>query len=68
MKIKISETREINIDQILVLYKANKWSAAEKPTELRNALLNSHSLITAWDKEKLVGLGNAISDLSLIHI
>jgi len=28
--------------------------------------LNSHSLITVWDKEKLVGLGNAISDGYLV--
>lgn len=66
MNIKLSDTREINLDQILALYKANEWSAAEKPTELRNALLNSHSLITAWDNENLVGLGNAISDGYLV--
>jgi len=33
---------------------------------LRNALLNSHTLITTWDNEKLVGLGNAISDGYLV--
>lgn len=48
------------------LYKANEWSASGKPTELRNALLNSHSLITAWERDKLVGLGNAISDGFLV--
>ena len=66
MEIKLSETKEINTDQIVELYSANEWSSAEKPTELTNALLNSHSLITAWDKEKLVGLGNAISDGYLV--
>jgi len=66
MKIRLLETREIHIEQIIELYKANKWSSAEKPKELKNALLNSHSLITAWDNEKLVGLGNAISDGSLV--
>jgi len=62
MSIKISEMKDIQIEEIVALYKANGWSAAEKPTELFNALLNSHSLITAWDGNKLVGLGNAISD------
>lgn len=66
MNIKISETRNISIEQILELYKANGWSAAEKPTELRNGLLNSHSLISAWDNDKLVGIGNAISDGYLV--
>lgn len=66
MDIKISETRDIKIEEIVTLYKANGWSSAEKPTELYNALLNSHSLITAWDGNKLVGLGNAISDGYLV--
>jgi len=66
MDIKISETRDIEIEEIIALYKANGWSSAEKPTGLYNALLNSHSLITAWDGNKLIGLGNAISDGYLV--
>lgn len=60
--ITISETREINIEDILILYKANEWSSANKPNELYKGLLNSETLITAWEGTKLVGLGNAISD------
>jgi len=60
--ITISETKEINIEDILILYKANEWSSANKPNELYNALTNSETLITAWEGKKLVGLGNAISD------
>jgi GNAT superfamily N-acetyltransferase len=62
MNIEILETREINLEDIVVLYKENEWSSANKPNELYNALLNSETLITAWEGEKLVGLGNAISD------
>ncbi len=62
MEITILETKEINIEDILVLYKANEWSSANKPNELYNALLNSETLITAWEGKQLVGLGNAISD------
>ena len=62
MNIQISETRAINLETILDLYQANKWSSANKPTQLHNGLLNSETLITAWDGTKLVGLGNAISD------
>ncbi|OXB08081.1 GNAT family N-acetyltransferase [Flavobacterium pectinovorum] len=62
MEITLSETKEINIEDILILYKANEWSSANKPNELYNALTNSETLITAWEGEKLVGLGNAISD------
>ena len=66
VEIRLSETKEIDTEQIVELYRANQWSSAEKPAELKNALLNSHALITAWDKEKLVGLGNAISDGYLV--
>ena len=66
MEIKISDTKEIAMEQIIDLYKANEWSSAEKPNQLYNGLMNSHSLITAWDDNQLVGLGNAISDGFLV--
>ena len=66
MKVIISETRDIKSEEIIRLYKANNWSSAEKPTDLYNTLMNSDSLITAWDKEKLIGIGNAISDGHLV--
>ena len=56
MEIKISDTRNIKIEQIIALYKANEWSSANKPKELYNALLNSHSLITAWNNDNLTDL------------
>lgn len=66
MEIKISESKDIKVEQVIAIYKANGWSSADKPKELYNALLNSHSLITAWDGDKLIGLGNAISDGHLV--
>jgi GNAT superfamily N-acetyltransferase len=66
MNIQILETKEVELNQILELYNANKWSAGKEPIKLQNALLNSHSLVTAWDGEKLIGLGNAISDGFLV--
>jgi len=50
----------------LALYRANEWSSAQKPELLHSALMASHSLVTAWDDSKLVGLGNAISDGHLV--
>jgi GNAT superfamily N-acetyltransferase len=66
MEVTILETRDIEIEKIIELYKANKWSSAEKPTELYSGLINSHSLVTAWVENKLIGLGNAISDGFLV--
>ena len=66
MDITISESRDIAQAAIIALYKANKWSSAEKPNKLYQALLHSHTLVTAWDGDQLVGLGNAISDGYLV--
>ena len=66
MNIELKEIREIPIEQILELYKLNEWSSANKPTELYKGLQNSHSLISAWNKDKLIGIGNAISDGHLV--
>ncbi|MGB6606854.1 MAG: GNAT family N-acetyltransferase [Atribacterota bacterium] len=66
MDIEIKETKEVNKEKIIELYQANKWSSAEKPDLLYKALMNSDSLITAWDGNRLVGLGNAISDGYLV--
>ncbi len=64
--IEYIQTRNLSIDDILNLYRANEWSSAKKPKELYNALMNSHSLVSAWDKEKLVGLINSITDGYLV--
>lgn len=64
--ITFSERRNIDINQIIAIYKANNWSSANKPKKLHQALLNSHYLVSAWDNDKLVGIGNAISDGFLV--
>jgi ribosomal protein S18 acetylase RimI-like enzyme len=64
--IRFSETRDLPFESVLALYRANAWSAVQKPDLLHQALLASHSLVTAWDGGKLVGLGNAISDGHLV--
>jgi GNAT superfamily N-acetyltransferase len=66
MNIAISLTDSIATEEVVALYKANHWSSADKPTELMNALRNSHSLVTARVEGLLVGIGNAISDGHLV--
>ena len=66
MTIEIKETQNVKQEDIIEIYKANHWSSAEKPNQLFKALINSHSFVTAWHNEKLVGLGNAISDGFLV--
>ena len=66
MQLTIKDDRNISKELVLDLYRTLGWSAAGKPQQLYAALLNSHTLLTAWDGERLIGLGNAISDGHLV--
>ncbi|MGF1487762.1 MAG: GNAT family N-acetyltransferase [Prochloraceae cyanobacterium] len=66
MKLEISLEDNIEIEEVIALYKANNWSSANQPEKLISALKNSHSLVTARVDRELVGLGNAISDGYLV--
>lgn len=64
--IEYRDDKELPRNQVLALYAALEWSSARKPARLLKALANSHSVISAWDGERLIGLGNAISDGHLV--
>ncbi|NRB46643.1 MAG: GNAT family N-acetyltransferase [Saprospiraceae bacterium] len=66
MSIEIKETKALAQADIIALYESVDWSSAKKPDKLYQGLLNSHSLVTAWDGDRLVGLGNALSDGYLV--
>lgn len=62
----VSLNNPIETSEVIELYRANHWSSADKPQQLLSALRNSHSLVTARTVDKLVGIGNAISDGHLV--
>jgi ribosomal protein S18 acetylase RimI-like enzyme len=64
--IEYKNDTELPADQVLALYQSLEWSSAQKPDLLLKALSNSHAVVTAWDGDTLVGLGNAISDGYLV--
>jgi GNAT superfamily N-acetyltransferase len=66
MRIRYSDEAKPSRNEVLELYRAVRWSSADKPDALHSGLLASHSLVTAWDEALLVGLGNAISDGHLV--
>ncbi|HPR06001.1 MAG: GNAT family N-acetyltransferase [Zoogloeaceae bacterium] len=66
MPLDIALNRPVKGNEVLALYRANKWSAADKPEALVAGLRASHSLVTARVDGRLVGLGNAISDGHLV--
>jgi ribosomal protein S18 acetylase RimI-like enzyme len=59
-------TRALDIDKVVALYRANHWSSADKPRELRQALRHAHTVVTAWAHDELVGLGSALADGALV--
>jgi len=63
---EVSLEDDIETAEVIELYKASGWSSAEKPEKLIPALKNSDALVTARISGKLVGIGNAISDGSLV--
>ena len=65
-EIELREDKELPRDQVLALYRANKWSSADKPDALLNHLRESPSVVSAWDGEELIGLGNVMSDGQLV--
>jgi hypothetical protein len=57
--INYSDTRDVAAESVVALYRPLR-----SPSLLHKALLGSHSLFTAWDGSKLVGLAmpSAISE------
>jgi len=66
VRVRYRSTKSLPRAEVLRLYRSVQWSAARKPDRLMRALKRSHSVVTAWVKSSLVGLGNAISDGSLV--
>jgi hypothetical protein len=62
MEIKYSAIKDFDKDKLQELFLSVQWSSGNYPDQLQIAMRNSHSVVSAWDDNKLVGLMNAISD------
>ncbi|MCG6134872.1 MAG: GNAT family N-acetyltransferase [Nostoc sp. LLA-1] len=65
-EIEYQDKAKLTRNQVINLYAQCGWSSAEKPEQLLLALGNSHTVISAWHQNLLIGLGNAISDGALV--
>ncbi|MGC1480016.1 MAG: GNAT family N-acetyltransferase [Chthoniobacterales bacterium] len=63
--IQFRDTRDLPAAAVVALYSANGWSAAGNP-ELTDAVRASHSIVSAWDGDRLVGLATTLSDGRLV--
>ena len=66
VRVRYRVTKSLPKSGVLRLYRSVQWSAARKPDRLMRALKRSHCVVSAWVKGSLVGLGNALSDGSLV--
>lgn len=62
MSVTYSDSTEINRDSLSDLFRAAEWKSADYPEQLQQAVRNSHSVISAWEQGRLVGIVNALSD------
>ncbi len=63
MEVKYQKNKDIDVKQILHLYNDAKWTAyTNNPKKLKRAFSNSLLVISAWNKNELVGLIRIIGD------
>lgn len=61
--IEYKYTKEIPVSQLKRLYNDVGWTAYTKSDEVMKAIIpHAFDVITAWDKDELVGLTRSISD------
>ena len=56
------EREQITEESLANLFLLLEWESANFPEKLYEAMMNSHTVVTAWDGDRLVGLANALSD------
>jgi ribosomal protein S18 acetylase RimI-like enzyme len=66
-EIKISHSKNISTPQLEALYNDAGWSSYTRNlVSLQKSIQNSQDVITAWDKEQLLGLIRTIGDTETI--
>lgn len=66
MNIEYTEEKKFSMEAVRELFLSVGWVSGKYPTRLYKALLNSSTVITAWDGERLVGLVRLLDDSELV--
>ncbi len=59
--IEYTYDKKFTMYDVQTLFSSVNWISAEYPNSLYKALMNSPTVITAWDGARLVGLARAIA-------
>ena len=65
-----TEEKKFTKEQVQQLFLSVNWVSGKYPERLYKALMNSSTVLTVWDEEKLVGLARVLDDtvmLAQIH-
>lgn len=65
MDIIYKDVKNLNKKDLADLFISVKWSSGNYPEKLKIAMENSHTVLSAWDGDKLIGLINCLSDGSM---
>ncbi len=61
-----TEEKKFDVKQVQELFLSIHWVSGQYPTRLHKALMNSSTVISAWDGERLVGLVRVLDDSELV--
>lgn len=61
-----TEEKKFTKEQIQQLFLAVNWVSGKYPERLYKALMNSSTVLTVWDDEKLVGLIRVLDDTEML--
>ena len=64
--ITYKQSKDFTKEQVTSLFHSVNWISANFPNRLFKALQNSSTVITAWDKDELVGLVRVIDDTQMV--
>ena len=64
--IRYTEEKRFTQEQVQQLFLSVNWISGNYPERLYKALMNSSTVLTAWDGEKLVGLVRVLDDTEML--
>lgn len=66
MNIHFTEEKIFTKEQIQELFLSVNWVSGQFPERLYKALMNSSTVLTAWDEDRLVGLIRVLDDTEML--
>ena len=64
--IKYTEEKIFTMEQVQELFLSVNWVSGNYPEQLYKALMNSSTVLTAWDDDRLVGLARGLDDTEML--